>query len=296
MREDIVRGEKQQSDLRGRMLRQSQRCGRYLSQGCDQHRIHGQGSRTRHQSASHARLGPQRLQAIEQVLVAPGPLQRIGVHHLADEMAQPPRCSLGRNLGARGLAMELQHGAQVVSLKRHAPREQLVEGYGQRVHVAAHAGAFAGNLFGRRIVGRAHESAGTGICGRGHAKIRDLDGVRLLAGRNRDQQQVRRLDVPVDHAAPVGGGQSPRGLDDVFERLAPGQRAFPLDVLGQRAAWNVLHREVGRALEIADVVDGHDAGVLQAGLGLRFHHQPADQSLVAGQLPAQHLDGHRALQ
>ena len=49
---------------------------------------------------------------------------------------------------------------------------------------------------------------------------------------------------------------------------------------------------LNRALKTADVVDGDDTGVLEASLGLRLHDQPFNQSLVAGQFPAQHLDGH----
>ena len=149
-------------------------------------------------------------------------------------MAQSPGRSLGRDIRSRGLAMKLQHAPQALGLKRHATGEKFVKGDGQRIHVAAHAGLIARDLLGRGVVGRAHETAVGRARGRGHAEVRHLDRVGLRTGRDRTQQQVGRLDVPVDHAARVGGGQRPRGLDDVLQRLAPGQRPFALDVLGQR--------------------------------------------------------------
>ena len=44
----------------------------------------------------------------------------------------------------------------------------------------------------------------------------------------------------------------------------------PLDLLGQVAALDELHREVGPAVHVAHVIDLHDVGVAQAGDRLRL--------------------------
>ena len=118
---------------------------------------------------------------------------------------------------------------------------------------------------------------------------------RSASATGRDQQ-VGRLHVAVDDAALVGLQQRAGGLDDVLQRLLPAQRPLSLQPIGQGLAAHVLHGEVGRPLELADVVDVHHVGVLQARLGARLQHQAFDQVGAAAQLAPQDLDGHRPLQ
>ena len=42
----------------------------------------------------------------------------------------------------------------------------------------------------------------------------------------------------------------------------------------QRSAFDQLHHDVGRALDLSDVVDGDDVGMVELGGGLRLVHQP----------------------
>src|SRR5262249_25285285 len=106
------------------------------------------------------------------------------------------------------------------------------------------------------------------------------------------QQHVRRLQVPVDHAALVGVLHRPRQRLDQLGRLARRRRAGGKAVV-QAAALHVGHREVRRPLVLADLVDRHDVRVVQLRrrLGLAAEALPLR---LAGQLAVEdhlHRDG-----
>ena len=89
-----------------------------------------------------------------------------------------------------------------------------------------------------------------------------------------------------------------RRVDGVGQRRHQGSRLAsrlrnPLDLLGQVAALDQLHREVGPAVHVADVIDLHDVGVAQAGDRLRLAQEALQllrPGVGAGQ---QHLQGDR---
>jgi hypothetical protein len=74
------------------------------------------------------------------------------------------------------------------------------------------------------------------------------------------QEDVLRLEVAVDDAPLVGGGEAVRDLGRQLDRLAHGQGA-PLQTRPQRLALQKLGDEEGLALVGPDVVDDEDVGV-----------------------------------
>ena len=82
----------------------------------------------------------------------------------------------------------------------------------------------------------------------------------------------------------ISAGGLPRGERAVGQPL---REALPVDV---------AHREVVLALVLADLVDRHDAGVVEVAGGLGLGVEPLDVGL-AGELPGQdHLQGHEAVE
>ncbi len=220
----------------------------------------------------------------------------LGIHHLDDQLPQPPGCLAGGDQRAGRVLMQSADGAQALGLERRRPGEQLVEGHPQRIDVAAVVGRLARQLLRRRVIRRADEVGLADARGGRQPEVRHLDvGHSVRRGRP-GRQQVGRLHVAVDDAALVGFQQRAGGLDDVLQRFVPAHLPLSLQLIGQRLAAHVLHGEVRRPLEAPDVIDVHHVGVLQPGLGARLQHQPLDQVGAAAQLGPQDLDGHRPLQ
>ncbi len=82
-------------------------------------------------------------------------------------------------------------------------------------------------------------------------------------------EHVLRLDVPVDDAFLVRGGQACRHGDPIFDRLSRHQRAVSEHV-AQRLALQEFADDVRTALVRAGVVDGENVGVVQRGGGAGF--------------------------
>ena len=67
-----------------------------------------------------------------------------------------------------------------------------------------------------------------------------------------------------------------------------------VEQLAQREAGDVLHDDGLVAALAHRVVDGHDAGVVDAGHGHGLAPQPVDEGLVGGQVGVEQLHGHLA--
>ena len=94
---------------------------------------------------------------------------------------------------------------------------------------------------------------------------------------------VVRLEVAVDHAPLVreaGGQQDLLGDADRVEGI---ERAVLDDDLLERAALEVLHRDVVGAVPLAAVVDADDVRVLQARRGGGLAPEPLARRLVQGE-------------
>jgi hypothetical protein len=92
--------------------------------------------------------------------------------------------------------------------------------------------------------------------------------VQQLHARLR-QHHVAGLEVAVDDALLVRGGQRLGNLRPDLERLRQRQRAL-LQPVGERFAGEVLHDEVGPAILLPHVVERTDVGVLESGDGPRL--------------------------
>jgi hypothetical protein len=158
----------------------------------------------------------------------------------------------------------------------------------------AEPAALAAGLLGRHVAGCADDGPGGGQAGvlvgaLGQAEVGDA---RLALGVDQD---VGRLEVAVQHAAAVREVDRLGDDADVAHRLQRRQRVFAHQ-FGQAAALDVIHREVVLPLLLADLVDGDDVGVLEAGGGPGFLLEAAHVGFV-GELPAQdHLQGDDAVE
>ncbi len=180
-----------------------------------------------------------------------------------------------------------QHLGEAQAREGRLAGDQAIEGGAQAVDVGGrgHVVRIAGLLGGH--VGRgADDAAGGGAVavaqqGASDAEIGHLDAV-LGA-----EQQVRRLDVAVDDAQAMRGGETAGGLQDVGCGLLPRDGAALGHDLLQVIAGDVLHDQEAVAALVAGVQDAHDVLVLdlggQAGLG---------QETGAVAAPAHHFDRH----
>ena len=94
---------------------------------------------------------------------------------------------------------------------------------------------------------------------------------------------VGRLQVAVDHTAGVGVSDCVADLVEDLQELQPIRRRFRAlgEQVGESIALDQLHGEVGSTIgETAEVVDGHDAGVLELTADLSFLDERAVRPLV----------------
>ena len=98
----------------------------------------------------------------------------------------------------------------------------------------------------------------------------------------------------MDDTVPVGEARPLEHLADQPDRLLGGQAR--VDQLLQRAALQVLHRDVVGAVDVAAVEDGDDVRVLEAGGRLGLAAEALDELAVLGEAPVQHLERDAALQ
>ena len=111
-----------------------------------------------------------------------------------------------------------------------------------------------------------------------------------------EQEDVLRLDVPVDDTAAVGKVERLCHLAHDARRLLETERAFALDARPQRLAGDVRHHEVGLvwrmgiALDGARVQEGQDLGMREARDHLDLPQESLDGKLRS-EVWQEHLDG-----
>ena len=186
--------------------------------------------------------------------------------------------------------------------------EGLVERHAKGELIAARVGGQTLKELARHVAGRAHDGAGLGQAGQGGELAQDLEllvgaahaGARIAAGGRlvhlgARQAEVHHLDDPglvdhhvvglevaVDEARPVGGGQSAARLAEHAQDLGPRSQArVRLHPRAQRPASDELYRNEQALVVHAHVVHPHDVAVVEAreGLGLPLQ-APARRSLV----------------
>ncbi len=181
----------------------------------------------------------------------------------------------GRRAGERRLAGQ--------ALDHHAPEREQV---GARVDLL-----LAARLLGRHVHRRAHDAAGLGDAARIEEAAREpeVEQLRLLEAAA-GQEEVARLDVAVDDAAPVRAGQRVGDAAAEVDALADGQRPAG-QAVRQVLALEPLHRQVVLAERRRAVRDvAHDRGVAELGqhLGLL-----AEAVGLLGAAPVQDLERHQ---
>ncbi len=195
----------------------------------------------------------------------------------------------------RGVDMLVQRRGRRVGTERRVAEQQLVDDAAQRVHVGRGVGGAAQRPLGGQVEAGADDVAGRGQRGRGvvdelgDAEVADLD--RTL----RVQHQVARLDVAVDDALAVRGGQPGGGLAgdpgdllgvDAFLGGQQVSEALPLDQ---------LHHEEEPVLPRPEVEHGHQMRMAQPGGGLRLQPEAGGRRGVR-LITQQQLHGHGTAQ
>ena len=99
----------------------------------------------------------------------------------------------------------------------------------------------------------------------------------------------------MDDPLGMAGGQRIGHLDADVEDLIHLHRLAPQPVL-QAHAFQLLHDDEGMAVEVLDVVNGADAGMVQLRSGARFQHEAAQGLGVVDQVVGNELQGDVAAQ
>ncbi len=142
---------------------------------------------------------------------------------------------------------------EVLAVERALPGEDLVEDQAERVDVAARRDLSTGELFRRHVGRRARAERFAG--GAGQAEVGQTDFAGAV------EHHVGRLEIAVDHAALVRGGEPGADLTRDLERAILRKAADAPQQRREIFAVDVLHRQEGAAVELVDVIDAADVRV-----------------------------------
>ena len=189
-----------------------------------------------------------------------------------------------------------QRQGLVVSAQRRLTGQHLVQHATQAVQVGPTIDGLAHALLGHHVNRRAQHLSSQRQLGRiilpaGDTEVDQLDAVHpAVAGL---QPDVGRFDVAVDQAMLVGHGQALRNLCGHVQGLAQGQPAVLPQPLGEGHPFQALHGDEGNAVHLADLEDGDDVLVGNAGEELGLAEKACPQ-VVAGDFGPEHLESDRA--
>ncbi len=197
--------------------------------------------------------------------------------------------------GSRRLRVLVHHLRERVErrlgLKRRPVGQELVKHRAQAVDVGERRdfAPLSGCLLRWHVGRRPHDGPSAGELAvalepPGQAEVGDV-GLSFAI-----QQDVSGLEVAVDDAALVGVVDCSSECGNQPRRLLRGAPEA-----SQRAPLDQLHAEIGVPLELADLVNRHDPGMVE--MGRRFALGAEAQRLIGrGHLPRQqHLEGHGAV-
>ena len=202
--------------------------------------------------------------------------------------------SVGRLQHVFGGRQQAVHDA-LAGVRRLAG-EDFEQDAAQQVHVAARTDLLDGprGHFGRHVGRRAAHAAGrcrpAGVdgqrTGQGDAPVHDQDFAKVA------QHHVLRLQVAMHHVARVGKGH---GVADLVQDLQVLRQRLAADDARPGSAADAFHRvEQGARLIPAQVVDGHDVGMVQVARDDRLGQKRVALALALA-AGAEHLDGHDAV-
>ncbi len=100
----------------------------------------------------------------------------------------------------------------------------------------------------------------------------EIQNFRLAA---LDEKNIRGLDVAMDDAFGVRGVEAIRDLNAGVQQLGD-LDGLAVDAMFERLAFEQFHGDERAAVEIADIVDGADVGMIQRGRGARFAAKTLD--------------------
>ncbi len=238
----------------------------------------------------HARVerGPrrrgagERLEVEGEVVRGVKPLLGVLLEAMPDDALEPRLHVLVRRREIRRLLLEdRRHRLRGrVAVKRPRARECLVEDRTEGKDVRARVGGFAFHLLGRHVAESPHDHARLRRGRRGRQVGLRTDGAVGL--RQLRETEVEDLDAAVFGDEQVFGfqvavhdplfvrrRQAARDLDRVVRGLAHRQRPARHSRPKRFALEQLLH-DVGRALVLAELVDGGDVRVVQPARGLRL--------------------------
>jgi hypothetical protein len=184
-------------------------------------------------------------------------------------------------------------GDGVVVRERRPPEQRLVGDHADGVEVVGHRGRRAGDALGAHVGDGADELAGERVrdaAGLGDTEVGDLQPVAAV-----DNQDVARFDVAVQDPGrmrDLEGGEHvvDHGADPVGRHRSGGHH------IGQGVARQPLHHDERRAVLVAEVVDGHHAGMVQPRRGSRLHLEPREHVGLRPQPRVQQLHRDRTAQ
>ncbi len=200
--------------------------------------------------------------------VAPGGVLLEALHHDRVEVgidfriAPPDR----QRLFIHDRLQDLQHRP----FEGRPVAQQFVQRGAQPVNVAARVRALAQGLLRTHVRRRSDHHAGdrkraAHIGARGKAEVQHEEAVAV-------DHQVQRLEIAMDHAAPVRVMNRERRVADQFD-----EPPHVLSRVGrQRLAVDELHGDEGSSVDRPRFVDGGDIGVVQLSGGLRLAEESRD--------------------
>src|SRR5439155_13961000 len=101
-----------------------------------------------------------------------------------------------------------------------------------------------------------------------------------------------RLEVAVDHAAPVGESGRAEDLDAERDGALLGEWRLRVQELPERAPRQVLHDDVVGVVVLPAVIYADHVWVLEAGRRRGLATEALDELLVAREAPVEHLERH----